>query len=125
MKDFAAVILNRVDVHSVMSALPAGKIQFRCSVIYNNRIDNVQVFEFTTGSRSVNKVDLLECLISDCRYALEPFKDFCEIGTGTYSEDWKTYQACRANEKKMRKLFGPDYKALFAEHFKINDDIPF
>lgn len=125
MKDFAQVILDRVDVHSVLSALPAGRNQFRCSVIYMNRIDNVQVFEFTTGARTVNKVDLLDCLIHDCRYALEPFKDFCEIGTGSYREDWKTYQGCRENEKKMRKLFGPDYKALFAPHFRISDDIPF
>lgn len=74
----------------------------------------------------IDKKRILSLLITECEQAMTPFHEFADRYSIAAYEDLKAFHMDSININRLtRKLFGPDYKMLFATHFILFDDIPF
>ncbi len=86
--------------------------------IGTDRLDNT-VIKLSSGGYVVKptQASVLYCLLSDADLGSESFDDFCDnLGYNSDSiADFKTYQACMATAKQLRKIFTSEQRQALQE----------
>lgn len=87
---------------------------FRVELKYQGRQYTLDFWQGKGITADPTAESVLKCLLCDCQLAQDSFEDFCaNLGYDTDSRKaFRVYQACKRENKRLRRLLGDDFEAF-------------